>query len=270
MPLKLNSRTVNKSAGLPAWEQLANHLRQAIVSDDIKPGEALPSEKDIGDLVGISRQPVRKALDQLDHEGLIIKRKGWPTKVAERREPLVMGPSRYRSALTNARRGEALPAENPFTTEHGARWSAYTEDPREFAEETASPRDRELLKLAAKAKVWRRRFVRNLDGRPFEIVRSAIPLEMAAGTVLMSPEPSPGNASAILAQNGYDPQLIRHTLLGRPPNGRERELLKMESADWVWERLEVFTLRDGTPIQAAKTIMPITGNILEFETDLSD
>jgi GntR family transcriptional regulator len=181
-----------------------------------------------------------------------------------------MGPARYRDLLSRLRQGEPLPNENAFTIENGAKWRDYTEDPREFNAEAASALDRELLQIED-AEVWRRRFVRRLWGRPFEIIRSAVPLQIAEGTLLMDPEaePTPGGTIEVLFNAGYDPQLARHTVVGRAPNARERELLELKPADWVYDLLEVFTTADGTPVQAARTILPMAGAVLEFETDLS-
>lgn len=271
MPLKLTDETVRKGIGIPVYQQLANHLRQAILTGDVAEGDNLPSAREICQQTGISRQPVLQALEIIKGEGLTVSRPGWPTKVAARRRPRVMGPARYRDLLTRLRRGEPLPRESAFTAENGAKWKDYSEDPREFAEEAATALDGDLLGLGEGAPIWRRRFVRNLRGVPLEIVRSAIPLHMATGTLLMDPaaDPQPDGTIGILFRNGFDPHLARHVVVGRAPNAREHELLKMESADRVWDLLEVFTTADGTPIQAARTIMPMSGTTLEFETDLS-
>jgi len=271
MPLKLTKKTVRKGTGIPVYQQLANHLRQAILTDDLRPGEELPSAREICQQTGISREPVLHALDIIKGEGLTVSRAGWPTQVAKRRQPRLMGPARYRELLRLLRAGEPLPRENALTLEHGARWSEYTEAPREFALEAATALDMELLKLGPDAEVWRRRFVRNLRGKPYEIVASAIPPEIAAGTILMDAEadPEPGGTLEALFVNGYDPDLARHTVRGRAPNALERELLEMTSADSVYDLLEVFTDKHGRPIQAARTIMPMSGTVLEFETVLS-
>ena len=272
MPLNLTKKTAVKGrGGIPVYVQLANSLRAAILTDEIPPGAELPSVREICELTGVSKEPVRHALGIIAGEGLTISRTGWPTLVAERRRPRLMGPARYRDLLGRLRRGEPLPRESAFTAENGAKWWDYHEDRLTFAQEAPTALDRELLQLAEDAEVWRRRFVRSLRGKPYEIVASAIPLEIAAGTILMDidAEPTPGGTLEALFLNGYDPHLARHTVVGRPPTAEERELLKMKSADWVYDLLEIFTTADGTVIQAARTIMPQSGITLEFETDLS-
>lgn len=51
-------------------EQVANTLRQAIISGIIKPGERL-SEIEVATILKVSRTPVREAFRQLESEGLI-------------------------------------------------------------------------------------------------------------------------------------------------------------------------------------------------------
>lgn len=270
MPLKLDPGRIDRSLKTPVYVQLANELRQALMTGDLKPGDELPSEGELCRMAGVSRQPVRAALDVIFKEGRTVRKTGWPTKVAEPRRPRVMGPARYRDLLAGLRTGAPLPRESAFTVENGAKWSDYTESRWKFAEEAPTALDRELLGIDAQM-IWRRRFVRNLWGRPYEIVASAIPLQMAQGTILMDPDadPVPEGTLGVLFQNGYDPHLARHTVDCRAPNTRERELLKLQSADMVYDLLEIFTTADGTVIQAARTIMPVSGTTLEFETDLS-
>lgn len=277
MPLKLNQKTAVKGrGGIPVYLQLANEIRRAILTEAVSPGHELPSARKICEQTGLSREPVLRALEVLRSEGLTESRPGSRTVVAERRRPRVMGPGRYRDMLSRIRRGEPLPLQSAFTVENGVKWSQYTESHREFAENAVSALDRELLQLGDDVEtLWRRWFVRNIvvDGvvKPIEIVRSAVPLHVAAGTILMDvdADPTPGGTLEALLRNGYDPHLARHKVVGRPPSARERELLDIQSADWVYDLLEIFTTADGTPIQAARTILPMSGTTLEFETDLS-
>lgn len=64
------------------YSKLANILREQIVSGYIKPGQYLMSENDLCKHYGISRTSVRKSLEQLLNEGLIVKKAGQGTMVA--------------------------------------------------------------------------------------------------------------------------------------------------------------------------------------------
>ncbi|MBA4494693.1 extracellular solute-binding protein [Paenactinomyces guangxiensis] len=62
--------------------KLANILREQILSGYIKPGEFLLSENELCRYYGLSRTSVRKSLDELLREGLIIKKVGQGTMVS--------------------------------------------------------------------------------------------------------------------------------------------------------------------------------------------
>ncbi|MCU6713082.1 extracellular solute-binding protein [Paenibacillus sp. J5C_2022] len=63
------------------YSKLANILREQIMSGYIKPGNFLMSENDLCNHYSISRTSVRKSLEQLAQEGLIIKKVGQGTIV---------------------------------------------------------------------------------------------------------------------------------------------------------------------------------------------
>jgi GntR family transcriptional regulator len=69
--------TINKNSPIPYYEQLAEILRQEIAErraqDEVY---QLPSENELAEKYGLSRATVRHALDQLEREGLIYRRKG--------------------------------------------------------------------------------------------------------------------------------------------------------------------------------------------------
>ncbi|SEN13712.1 extracellular solute-binding protein [Lihuaxuella thermophila] len=62
--------------------KLANILREQILSGYIKPGEFLLSENQLCRYYGLSRTSVRKSLDELLKEGLIVKKVGQGTMVS--------------------------------------------------------------------------------------------------------------------------------------------------------------------------------------------
>ena len=57
-------------------EEVAEQLKQSIVSSHFKPGEKLPSERDLAEEFQVSRVAVREALRKLEHAGFIVTRQG--------------------------------------------------------------------------------------------------------------------------------------------------------------------------------------------------
>jgi len=70
---------------IPAYFKLEQHLRELIRSGALKPGDPVPPESQLCSEHGISRITVRQALSRLVFEGLIVRRRGTGTFVAEPR-----------------------------------------------------------------------------------------------------------------------------------------------------------------------------------------
>src|SRR5437763_486534 len=70
-------------------EQVANILRESIVSGKLKPGDRI-REKEISDQLGVSRGPIREAIRQLEQEGLLISYPYKETVVAEMSDDEIM------------------------------------------------------------------------------------------------------------------------------------------------------------------------------------
>ena len=81
-------------------ERCAEALRSIIRSGRAKPGDALPSERDLAQALGWSRVTVRKALASLIAEGLISKRHGAGTFVAARIEKSIAALSSFSEDMT--------------------------------------------------------------------------------------------------------------------------------------------------------------------------
>ena len=74
---------LNKSHPIPLYYQMAEIIREQIRLGKLKPGDCLPSERELSDQAGISRMTVRQALGYLIREGLLVARPGLGTFVAE-------------------------------------------------------------------------------------------------------------------------------------------------------------------------------------------
>lgn len=71
------------SPKLPIWYQLTQTLRTSILNGQLSAGERIDSEIRLAERHGISVLPVRQALRALEEEGLIIRRRGSGTFVAD-------------------------------------------------------------------------------------------------------------------------------------------------------------------------------------------
>jgi GntR family transcriptional regulator len=76
----------------PRYQQIKGLILQSLQAGEWKPGEAIPSEMDLAARFRVSQGTVRKAIDELAAENLVVRRQGKGTFVATHAEQHV----RYR------------------------------------------------------------------------------------------------------------------------------------------------------------------------------
>ncbi|HEY9279788.1 MAG TPA: GntR family transcriptional regulator [Eoetvoesiella sp.] len=96
IPLTDRSSSPDRSAGSaafsPLYQQIKGLLLQSLDRGEWKPGESIPSEFELAARFQVSQGTVRKAIDELAAENLLIRRQGKGTFVATHHEAKV----RYR------------------------------------------------------------------------------------------------------------------------------------------------------------------------------
>ncbi len=73
---------LDPSSGIPLGVQIANGLRLAIVTQRLRPGEQLPSARDLAADLRVNFHTVRKVYLELEQAGLLESRRGLGTFVA--------------------------------------------------------------------------------------------------------------------------------------------------------------------------------------------
>ncbi|OGO08766.1 MAG: hypothetical protein A2Z66_07915 [Chloroflexi bacterium RBG_13_66_10] len=77
--------TLDKSRPQPLYLQLEQSILQQIHAGLAAPGDRLPSEREIAEVLGISRQTVRQTINQLVLHGLLTRQPGKGTYVSARK-----------------------------------------------------------------------------------------------------------------------------------------------------------------------------------------
>ncbi|RDE09954.1 GntR family transcriptional regulator [Pelagibacterium lacus] len=184
--------------GGPLYLQLRRSIEEAVRSGLVGPGEALPSERDIAATAEVSRVTVRKAVQHLVADGILVQRRGSGTFVASQVPRVEQSLSSLTSFTEDmARRGLAAASQ---WLERGVF------DPTN--EETV------ILGLGAGEKVARIARLRIADGNPLAIERASL-----AATVLPDPGTVGTSLYAKLDETGHRPvraiQRIAAVSLGR-------------------------------------------------------
>lgn len=79
-------RTRLEPGPVPLYYQLEHRLRERIEGEEFNPGDCLPTEDRICEQYGVSRITVRRALDALQQQGLIERRRGAGSFVTGKRK----------------------------------------------------------------------------------------------------------------------------------------------------------------------------------------
>jgi GntR family transcriptional regulator len=81
-PGLLDTITIDKTSPLPLYHQLTEALLSMIRDGELKEGDLIPTEREIGEKFQVSRITVRRAIDELVRDGYLITHQGKGTFVA--------------------------------------------------------------------------------------------------------------------------------------------------------------------------------------------
>jgi GntR family transcriptional regulator len=76
---------INKHSPLPIYYQLEQGIKELIEKAQLKPGEMIPSERELAETYEISRMTVRQAINNLVNDGYLVRKRGKGTFVAAKK-----------------------------------------------------------------------------------------------------------------------------------------------------------------------------------------
>jgi GntR family transcriptional regulator len=146
----------------PLYLQVRDALAERIASGGLLPGSVIPSEGDLAREIGVSAGTVRKALQLMETDRLIVRRQGRGTFVSD--------PS-----------SDELAAR--FARLHGPNGSHVRGQIKsaEIARGPASEPERTRLQLSAGEEVYRMQRVHHHDGAPFLVESATVPADLFPG-----------------------------------------------------------------------------------------
>lgn len=167
----------------PLYAQVKSQLLQRLIDKIWMPGEALPSEQQLANELGVSQGTVRKALDELTDENIVVRRQGRGTFVAEHTQERALFQYFMLSPDEGAKGEDHFPQSQVLSLTSGS----------------ATHRERATLDLAANDHVWRIERNRTLDGNPLIAEKIVVPKSLFAE--LDTIDPLPNNVYALFDQN---------------------------------------------------------------------
>jgi GntR family transcriptional regulator len=210
--------------------QVAQELRQRIVSGDLGASGALESEAALGQRYGVSRVTVRRALDELRAQGVVDSRRGagWFVTAAAFHQTLALGTFRHADSAVSAAGKSAsrrivdfgyLPASGPVALGLG---------------------------IAPQAEALYSRSVRTVDGVPLDLVHEWVPAGVAAD-ISRSAAEGPG-IWATLQRQGHRIETVRQTISADVTTDAEVDLLGVPAGNPLLLVRRVAYTSDGTPL----------------------
>ena len=73
---------VDAGSGVPIYRQLVQQVRRDLMLGRLRPGDQLPSVKEVVGSLSVNPNTVVKAFSELEHQGLVVRRQGIGTFVA--------------------------------------------------------------------------------------------------------------------------------------------------------------------------------------------
>ncbi len=236
-------RPLDPTNNQPLYQQLQRAIREAIENRVLAPDDALPAERQIAADLAISRITVRKAIDGLVEEGLLVRRQGSGNFVAARIE-------KNFAKLTSFSEDMRSRGRTPRSV-----WL-------KRAEGLVTPEEALTLRLSPGTPVYRFHRLRYADETPMclefaTIVASALPSLDAVGTSLYEALERAGNRPVRALQR------LRALLL----NAEQAKLLHAREGDAGLLVERVGFLRDGSAAEFCQTYF--RGDTYDFVAELS-
>ena len=236
-------RPLDPSNSQPLYQQLQRAIRDAIESRVLSPDDALPPERQIATELAVSRITVRKAIDGLVEEGLLVRRQGSGNFVASRIE-------KNFAKLTSFSEDMRLRGRNPRSV-----WL-------KRAQGQVTPEEALTLRLSPGTPVYRFHRLRFADDTPMCLEFATI-----AGSALASLDTVGNSLYDALERAGNRPVRALQRLRALLLNAEQAKLLHAREGDAGLLVERVGYLRDGSAVEYCQSYF--RGDTYDFIAELS-
>ncbi|WAJ26295.1 GntR family transcriptional regulator [Antarcticirhabdus aurantiaca] len=230
----------------PLYLRLQALIRGAVEAGELKPADALPSERDLAEGMGISRVTVRKALTGLVEEGVVEQRQGSGTFVSGGRRKLQQGLSHLTS----------------FSEDMATRGRRTTSDWLLRSLERVTPAEAMQLALSPGDLVCRIHRLRRADGVPLAIERACVP-----ATILPDPGLVGASLYAAMAAAGRHPVRALQRISAANLSADEAALLGVSPGTAALAIMRVSFDEEGRPVELTQS--HYRGDAYDFVAELS-
>jgi len=215
------------------YREIAAELRSAIPALKDRGVTRLPTQEELAERYDVSITTVRRAIDVLEREGLIDRRRRSGTVIRQRPHlQYRMGTDRYAKSLWKF---EETPPFKFDRLKSDGSWDP-ADQTQQVNKVAADEEMAEAFSVDAGTVLWERARLVTEDGRPTHTLTSYYLPEHVDGTPLIDDTPGPsskGGGFQVLALTGHEPQEITERISARMPTPDEREQLKLPEGEPV-------------------------------------
>jgi GntR family transcriptional regulator len=205
---------------MAGYREIAAQLRDAIDRGQYPPGARIPTEYELAERYGVSRETVRRALALLKSEGRLAAATSRGTYVPP--APVRLAIARYSTVLDPQRSRSDLGPWETACAEQGINGRT------ELVAVTTEPADEHLaarLGVQVGAELVHRARRMWADDQVAQLQDTWMPAELAAGTPLAAPEKIVGGVYAYMRSAGFGPARVTEEVDARMPTSDELDSL---------------------------------------------
>lgn len=244
-------------AKTPVTREIADQLREKIKQGELGPGALLPSEPELAEQHGVSRQTARTALQLLERDGLI--------DVQRRRGRTVRSHERLRWRLSDFEHPESTGSSTADAWDTDIADQGATPSFRDFAVQTITPPPTVATILGLSAAddhcICRKR-TRCANGHPVVLSQDYFDEQIVRGTELAADEDT--QREDILKEAGYEQTYDVDHITARMPDPDEAHKLQLPTGAPVIEHIRAGYTPHGKAVRASVSIVPGDALTLEY------
>jgi GntR family transcriptional regulator len=218
---------IDRTSPVPLYHQLAEQLIAAISDGTLRPGDPFENELAMSDRLSLSRPTVRRAISELVNKGLLVRRRGIGTTVANQ---MVHRKAELTSLYDDLAREGRTPRTDVLSLHSEA------QDDR-AAEALGLPTGTPLLAIVR---------LRYAGDAPLAIMRNWLPPTMNDLTVEQLQK---DGLYALLRARGIRPTVARQRIGARNATAEERRTLHMSKAEPLVTMTRSAYDADGSPVE---------------------
>jgi DNA-binding GntR family transcriptional regulator len=218
---------IDRTSPVPLYHQLAEQLTAAISDGVLRPGDPFENELAMSDRLSLSRPTVRRAISELVNKGLLVRRRGIGTTVANQMV-------HRRAELTSLYDDLIREGRTPRTEVLSLVCSAHDD---RAAEALGLPASSPLVSIVR---------LRYAGDQPLAILRNWLPPAMNdLTTELLETD----GLYAVLRARGVRPTVARQRIGARNATAEERRTLHMSKAEPLVTMTRSAYDADGSPVE---------------------